>query len=92
MVRNYVAANQKLLFDFADIESYDPDGTFYPTMIGTDSCLWCADWCTANPEDFSCQNLSFFCAHSHPLQCALKAQAFWQLIARAAGWNGTPAP
>ena len=92
MVRDYVTDNQKILFDFADIESYDPDGTFYPIMNGTDSCLWCADWCAANPDDFSCQNLDFSCAHSNPLQCTLKAQAFWQLMARMAGWDGIPAP
>jgi hypothetical protein len=92
MVRDYAAGNQKPLFDFADIESYDPDGTFYPTMNGTDSCLWCADWCAANPDDFSCQNLNFSCAHSHPLQCTLKAQAFWHLMARIAGWDGSSAP
>ncbi len=28
-VRNYCIANDKILFDFADIESYDPDGNSY---------------------------------------------------------------
>jgi hypothetical protein len=92
LVREYVDNNQKILFDFADMESFDPDGTFYPTMNGSDSCLWCADWCAANPDDFSCQNLDFSCAHSHPLQCALKAQAFWYLMARMAGWDGNTTP
>ena len=31
LVRAYVAENDKVLFDFADIKSYDPAGTFYPT-------------------------------------------------------------
>ena len=26
LIRDYVASNNKVLFDFADIESYDPDG------------------------------------------------------------------
>lgn len=90
LVREYVDTNQKVLFDFADIESYDPDGVFYPS--GTDGCTWCADWCTAHPDEFSCQNLNFECAHSDPLQCTLKAQAFWYLMARLAGWDDTPAP
>ncbi|MBU8870977.1 MAG: hypothetical protein KOO60_08975 [Gemmatimonadales bacterium] len=35
-IRNYCAANDKVLFDFADIESYDPDGEYYPDE--TDTC------------------------------------------------------
>lgn len=88
LVRTYVAANNKALFDFADIESYDPAGTFYPEA--SDACLWCATWCSEHPAAFECQNYSLMldCAHSHKLQCALKAQAFWQLMARLAGWGG----
>ena len=40
MVRDYVQANNKVLFDFADIESYDPAGNYYPDT--DDSCPWCA--------------------------------------------------
>jgi hypothetical protein len=88
-VRSYVNANNKILFDFADIESYDPAGNFYPNA--TDACDWCDDWCTNHPAD--CQNLPSDCAHSHPLQCKLKARAFWWLMARLAGWSGpTPGP
>ena len=28
-IRNYCIANDKVLFDFADIESYDPDGEYF---------------------------------------------------------------
>lgn len=85
-VRDYVNLNHKVLFDFADIESYDPAGTFYPAA--SDSCSWCAGWCSNHPGAFECQNRPSDCAHTDGLQCTLKAQAFWYLMARMAGWDG----
>lgn len=90
MVREYVQQHGGVLFDFADIESYDPDGNFYPTMNGTEGCAWCTNWCAAHPGHFACQAKPG-CAHSDGLQCTLKGQAFWWLLARMAGWDGTPA-
>ena len=46
-IRQYCAANGKILFDFADIESYDPDGNYYPDE--SDACSWCANWCLTHP-------------------------------------------
>jgi hypothetical protein len=40
MVRQYVRENSGILFDFADIESYDPNGNFYPTV--SDTCEQCS--------------------------------------------------
>jgi len=86
-VRQYVNQTGSVLFDFADIESYDPDGNFYPNA--SDACEWCDNWCTANPNHFACQNIPSDCAHTNGLQCTLKGQAFLHLLARLAGWDGS---
>ncbi len=79
-IRQYCLSHGKVLFDFADIESYDPDGNYYP--YAADDCAWCANWC-AEHWCLACSS----CAHSHCFNCYLKGKAFWWLLARIKGWG-----
>lgn len=89
-IRSHVISNNGVLFDFADIESYDPDGNYFLDLGADDGCNysggnWADQWCAAHPGDDLCTTCS--CAHSKPLNCNLKGRAFWWMMARLAGWN-----
>ncbi|MBU0498294.1 MAG: hypothetical protein KKC68_05875 [Candidatus Thermoplasmatota archaeon] len=80
-IRAFCNVNDKILFDFADIESWDPDGNYYPD--DSDACNWCYEWCSSN----DCPECG--CAHSHCFNCYLKGKAWWWMTARVSGWNQT---
>lgn len=73
-IRQYCLDNNKILFDFANIESYDPDGTYYPDE--SDGCSWCSTWCSTH----DCSFCNSGCAHSHCFNCYRKGMAFWTLM------------
>lgn len=83
-IRAYCMANDKILFDFADIESYDPEGNYYPNE--GDGCAWCYTWCD-NPDNNCADDCT--CAHSHCFNCYLKGKAFWWMMARLEGWSSS---
>jgi hypothetical protein len=95
-IRAYCRAQKKVLYDFADIESYNPDGVYYGAWEPNDNCdydvdgnetwdgNWAIEWQTAHPgEWYDC-----VAAHTQPLNGNLKAYAAWWLWARLAGWQG----
>lgn len=96
-IREYCQTNGKILFDFADIESYDPHGNYFGDKYCTDNCdydsnndtnptndgaNWALEWQGAHPSDwYDCVS-----AHSQPLNANMKAYAAWWLWATMAGW------
>ncbi len=97
MIRDYVIANDKILYDFNDIEHFDPDGNYYeyvhdncnyydgPLNGGTLLGNWATEWQGTHVEGedwYTCTS-----AHSQPLNANLKAYAAWYLWARLGGWS-----
>ena len=100
MIRDYCTTNNKVLYDFADIESHDPDGAFYE--FPSDNCdyygsvsgpklgNWAIEWQDSHTEGVDWYNCTS--AHSQPLNANRKAYAAWWLWARLAGWNPDGVP
>jgi len=93
-IRKYCRENNKILYDFADIESYDPDAHYYLDKGADDGCNyngglnnWAIDWQNSHREGidwYECNS-----AHSEPLNANQKAYAAWWLWSRLAGWEGS---
>jgi hypothetical protein len=97
-IRRFCRSNNKILYDFADIESYDPDGNFYLNKMANDNCdydsdnngtldkNWALDWQESHTENVDWYSCS--AAHSQALNGNRKAYAAWSLWASLAGWEG----
>lgn len=94
LIRHFCRENGKILFDFADIESFAPDGRDMMALSCDDACNyreegerknWATEWCDTYPEDCYYRG---HCAHSKSLNCQLKGEAAWWMFARMVGWEG----
>jgi hypothetical protein len=97
-IRNYCRENKKIMYDFADIECYNPDGVYFGDKRPNDACEydtdgngsldgnWAIAWQNTHTQGIDWFNCS--AAHTQPLNANQKAYAAWWLWARLAGWNG----
>ena len=99
-IRNHCLTHNRILYDFADIESYDPDGAVnYMELAANDNCdydsdndgsrdrNWALDWQASHVEGVDWWASG--AAHSQHLNGNLKGKAAWWLWATLAGWNHT---
>ena len=98
-IRTWCASGNRVLYDFNDIEHYNPDGTYFPFVNddcgvydaagGTQTGNWAFEWQNVHTEGvdwYSCDS-----AHSEPLNANRKAYAAWTLWCRLAERLQSPA-
>jgi hypothetical protein len=82
-IREYVQQNNKVLFDFADLETWSADGTtqntYFHSTSGENIPVVHPDW-GSDPY--------YNDGHISEAGTTMKAQAMWWLLARVAGWTG----
>jgi len=97
-IRNYCRENKKILYDFEDIESYNPDGVYFGDKKPNDACDYDTNgdgsldgnWATAWQNSHT-QGVDWFncdAAHTQPVNANMKAYSAWWLWTRLAGWDG----
>lgn len=105
IIRDYCIANGKILYDFADIENWDPDGNYYE--VANENCdyfapedtsreiilgNWATEWQTSPSHPVNVDWYICNPQHTQPLNGNLKAYTAWWLFARLAGWDGSAPP
>jgi hypothetical protein len=97
-IRSFCRNNKKILYDFEDIESYNPDGVYFGAKKPNDACgydtdgdgssdgNWAVEWQSTHSMGSDWYNCN--AAHSQPVNANMKAYAAWWLWARIAGWDG----
>lgn len=97
-MRRYALENGKILFDVADIQSHtDQGGACYDNRDGVQYCRAATGACENHPDDgldlpAICQDYTSEVDQGHLNVSAGKiqiAKAFWVLMVRIAGWDGT---
>ena len=91
-IRNYCITNNKVLYDFYDIECYDPDNSYFGDKYVNDDCSytggnWAIEWQSTHVEGVDWYTCT--AAHTQPLNANRKAYAAWWLWAILGGWQGT---
>jgi hypothetical protein len=94
-IRSYCENNDKVLFDFADFDCHDPEGTYYEfchdncnyydTVGGTLLGNWATEWQDAHTEGVDWYDCG--AAHSVSLNANQKAYGAWWMWASLAGWE-----
>ena len=97
-IRSYCREYKKILYDFADIECYNPDGIYFGDKSPNDACNYDTDgdgsldgnWAVAwqNSHTLGVDWFNCSAAHTQPVNANQKAYAAWWLWARLAGWTG----